>query len=1009
MAMFDKHDEEDDFDGVDRSSRDVIRSVSEVIAENLAHKKLLMTFLNGSDDEVNFSRFGISPSYLDHVIIWTFRRRVLTLKWLQDKITSKLRYTDLFISDGVRDAFSTKLKAEAARIIDRHPCMQGIGLKMVEDCCLYGLFLYYSFHSNMANIGYFLWKRNIGFDWTAQASSFWMCDGIIKEDSTREVINTLHQEIRWKCNADTLKNVLQTNPILKDQFLVLEDDMVGKMRPCRWISITSKPVTPQDYMKRLQATIKSASSLFIALDQYPQGLPGGLFNECNNLGVLILFCCIFSFVSPPFLQCHQLRFLGLYHCSDDKKSGEKDTVWACLGRLWVLDLRHTEWDDILSEEKMDLMVYLRELNIEGVSCWQYTSTLQGRLPYLERLRITKPTHRAVTSIDCNNSFMGKTRLEILDLSDNIDMKNLPPSLSMASNLQVLVLDGCDGLENVVLSEGLPASLRSISFDAYGPANRWSWESTNELPPEDSADDENTEGVINSVRLAGLPHPGLKKKLFSTVNFYKKNHSAQPFLPHLIQPNRTIITSKISLQGLMQLENLFVRGLPNLVELDLSRTAIKVFDLGTMVVNVPGLKRIFLLGCEHLRAIRCGSEDSMEEPKLELLSIDTRTGRTPEYTWPSLAHQNPSPCFQLYAVLSDARLARSLCHLLSRQSKIWFHEPYFNIHLTSSDEYGGIVERLKETCRESTDQVQACNNHAPYGDVFTLIGDAPTFPAFPQPPTTQQMESHIEIAGDGSHNWESELAMDSRDGLGVLVRRRAQSLHMHDTSSNTSVPDGGHLRCCRVERCPNLETVLSHDVNIGTDKMEIIWASELLMARSICSKVQHWPNLLRSFRNLQHLHVRSCPSLQFVLPVPWTSTICYLPNLETLHIIHCVNLMHVFVWQPHEYVPGWQYHLCFPKLTTIHLYDLPKLQQISEDKMIAPALDTIRIRGCWSMRRLPVVSDAKKPTVEMEKDVWDTLEWDDSHQQSLFKPVHSRYYKRRLPRGTVLGYALISYI
>mgnify|MGYP002413842537 FL=1 len=52
-----------------------------------------------------------------------------------------------------------------------------------------------------------------------------------------------------------------------------------------------------------------------------------------------------------------------------------------------------------------------------------------------------------------------------------------------------------------------------------------------------------------------------------------------------------------------MENLFLCWLPNLVELDLSGTAIKILDFKTMVVQVPRLKRLFLIGCKHLRAIK----------------------------------------------------------------------------------------------------------------------------------------------------------------------------------------------------------------------------------------------------------------------------------------------------------------------------------------------------------------------------------------------------------------------
>ena len=114
------------------------------------------------------------------------------------------------------------------------------------------------------------------------------------------------------------------------------------------------------------------------------------------------------------------------------------------------------------------------------------------------------------------------------------------------------------------------------------------------------------------------------------------------------------------------------------------------------------------------------------------------------------------------------------------------------------------------------------------------------------------------------------------------------------------------------------------------------------------------------------------------------------------------LRHVFVldkeWSPEE--------IAFPKLTTIHLHDLPTLRQICEVKMVAPALETIRIRGCWGLQRLPSVE--KKPTVEIEKDVWDALEWDGveaGHHPDLFEaPIHSRYYKKKLPRVSVLRYS-----
>uniref|UniRef100_M8BRW0 Uncharacterized protein n=1 Tax=Aegilops tauschii TaxID=37682 RepID=M8BRW0_AEGTA len=75
-------------------------------------------------------------------------------------------------------------------------------------------------------------------------------------------------------------------------------------------------------------------------------------------------------------------------------------------------------------------------------------------------------------------------------------------------------------------------------------------------------------------------------------------------------------------------------------------------------------------------------------------------------------------------------------------------------------------------------------------------------------------------------------------------------------------------------------------------------------------------------------------------------------------------------------------------------------------MSAPNLETIKIRGCWSLKCLPAVSgnNEKLPSVDCEKEWWDNLEWDGvkaNHHSSLYEHSHSSYYKAQLPRGTVL--------
>jgi len=99
---------------------------------------------------------------------------------------------------------------------------------------------------------------------------------------------------------------------------------------------------------------------------------------------------------------------------------------------------------------------------------------------------------------------------------------------------------------------------------------------------------------------------------------------------------------------------------------------------------------------------------------------------------------------------------------------------------------------------------------------------------------------------------------------------------------------------------------------------------------------------------------------------------------------------------------------FPNLKHIHLHELPMMESICGlGRMYAPKLETIKIRGCWSLRHLPAASSDRssdKVECDCEKGWWDRLEWnglDGKHHPSLYRPVHSRYYKKKLLRGSVL--------
>ncbi|KAK3120976.1 hypothetical protein QOZ80_8BG0644280 [Eleusine coracana subsp. coracana] len=957
-----------------------------------------MVFLNGSDQEVALHRLGV-PVFHECIIIWTFGKRFPTRGFTYSDtsskdIISKLRNTNifLFISDE-NELTSTELSAlvhrDAASILTHHPSMRDHDRAMVIDCYLYMLFLHHSFHRGTRQL------------WAAHGANYWIWDEIIQGARTREISIALCQEVNFVCE-DSIFGIKRIEGDRDSPFLVFDDDAYDKYpwrkdanRPRRWICITLKNMI---FSKDMKIILKMASSIFLLFESIestsvPQGLPHDLMKYCINIRVLILSYCAFNFLSPLFGHCHTLRFLGLDHCRNNYATTlvEKEdniTKWTCLHSLQVLDLRYTDWDEILSEEKMDLMTNIMELNIEGSICWHCTAgKLEGRLSYLGRLRIIKPLRQAEAPImEIDGSLKGKTKLEVLDLSGNKDMKKLPTSLLEASGLEVLVLDGCDRLENVVLSNNL---LRSFSLDGYGPASNWT--SMDELPLERYR----------------LKFPSNDNKIDAKI-------------------------SLIILEGCTQLENLFLRGLPYLVELDLSGCPIKILDFETMVVDVPKLKRLFLLGCEHLRAIRWGplmnivtSEDEEKQQvgwmleDLELLCIDTRPSAgndrvRPRHSRPSAAHEpNKKIGLEVHAVGVDARLIRSLYPPIDHAIKKREKKVFFDICISTSS------KNNEEPTRDH--QQHHVVVASLYNDVSTEVSNSLTvMQNFPRPPASR-LDRHIEI-GEGSCNVGSEVEALHYNAPNLLdmIHRYVQSLHVHDTSTTAVMYQlpFDDLQWCRVERCPSLDPVFPPSADFNK-VLETIWASDLLMVRCIWSKGQYDDD--SEFGALQHLHLRSCPSLQFALPV-WTSSF---PSLKTLHIMHCGSLRNVFVLDNNKYDVNSS--IRFPELTTIDLHDVPALRQICEAKMITPKLKAIRIRGCWSLRRLPALKgsregrrirwrhfwdfdgdkeDDRRPAVEMEKDVWDALEWDGvnvGHHPSLYEaPVHSRYYKRKgLLRGTVL--------
>uniref|UniRef100_A0ACD5UIU6 Uncharacterized protein n=1 Tax=Avena sativa TaxID=4498 RepID=A0ACD5UIU6_AVESA len=255
-----------------------------------------------------------------------------------------------------------------------------------------------------------------------------------------------------------------------------------------------------------------------------------------------------------------------------------------------------------------------------------------------------------------------------------------------------------------------------------------------------------------------------------------------------------------------------------------------------------------------------------------------------------------------------------------------------------------------------------------------------------------------------------------------------NLELLDLSGNThmeSLPALSSARCLKMlvldgcsslenivldmERAPPLLESFSFDgygpTKNWTHTIHLPQKESRLKSRIDSIEIAQVTNIsLRGCGRLQNIFLHALPNLE---ELDLSGTSIRTLDLGAMDIAYCGNLRHVFPLDnkyPREISPI-QSGVTFLHLKQIKLYHLHKLEQICETKSIAPSLQTIGLRDCWALRRLPAVArEGPKPVVDCEKDWWNKLEWDGldaGHHPSLFETRHSAYYKKTLPRVSFL--------
>ncbi|XBH75582.1 hypothetical protein VPH35_102328 [Triticum aestivum] len=420
MEIFDKQDQDDDFNGLGQGSRTVIARVVREIYQATQNRRFLVILHNGSNDVID--------------MLWTFQGSFRLDPKMIDNV-KKSTSTDVRES-GIPGAVATFHNKNGRSIIDP-AIFVGCALYVLKQCC----------------IG----SPIVDYDWPAHTSNYWVCNRIIAlTDISWQVGDVLQHEVRL-LDVDNRHNTGEST-IMPSSHLASSTEHMQY-----WIStstcgfeLSSSGVMPDDMFQHshLLGVLKLSRCTF-SFSSPP-------FLCCHSLRFLSLLHC----------QDLRTRTSNAHHYdrnSDKELDSSTTMLWECFQSLWVLDLHYTDWDQILSARMMDLMTQLRELIVMGANNWDM-SHLRERLRNIRKLRVRKST--------CcfnNDVFSEMEMLELLDLSGNTIRRGMTSLSGAARNrslqtviiygnygLELISFRGCKELKNMLL-KGYFSSLKELDI------------------------------------------------------------------------------------------------------------------------------------------------------------------------------------------------------------------------------------------------------------------------------------------------------------------------------------------------------------------------------------------------------------------------------------------------------------------------------------------------------------------------------------------------------------------
>ncbi|TVU26498.1 hypothetical protein EJB05_29048 [Eragrostis curvula] len=426
MDMFDAQDEEDDYQGVGKGSRPEISQIAVHInrqIQKLNHRFLLI-FHNGSHEEIDLGSLGflLFDQYSTSKVLWSFQGRFrLYPRTKVNRALKNSRTTEFFLSAAVSrdiegDKLSDILYHEAEEVARQMVNTGGIDWPAAST----NIFLYMMKLCRMGN-------DLTDYDLVTHGCNYWKCDAII--DPQQGDVGTSAGVDRLWLSSEALQREMQ----LDADYYKCPSDL-----PCSAVRQLSQSMPHW-----------TSPTFGIMLIQEPHGqISKGTFKQFDKLCVLKLSACRFSFTSPPFLCCHNLKFLWLDHCRDGSSINEvkEEDINQFLQRLWVLDVRHSN-NAFLSKEMMDFMTQLRELNVLGDKELWHVNLVQSQLHNIHKLRIKE------TTVDSRFLFSGMDKMKLLELSRNYTINEWSKIyVKSCRSLETIIINGFDDLVDISLSE-----------------------------------------------------------------------------------------------------------------------------------------------------------------------------------------------------------------------------------------------------------------------------------------------------------------------------------------------------------------------------------------------------------------------------------------------------------------------------------------------------------------------------------------------------------------------------